>query len=76
VAGCCEQGYELWVSIKCREFLDKARNCRLLKKDPAAWSSSVSLLLTSTLGCGECSGGHGIVYAMNTVSTACLWAGT
>ena len=32
-AGSREQGNEPWDSIKCREFVDKVRNCCLLKKD-------------------------------------------
>jgi len=33
VAGSCEQGKELSVSIKCRKFLDQLKNDKLLKKD-------------------------------------------
>jgi hypothetical protein len=32
-AGSLEHGKEPWDSIKCRELVDKVRNCCLLKKD-------------------------------------------
>jgi len=37
-AGFCECGNEPLCSTKCGEFLDKLRNCLLLKWDSAAWS--------------------------------------
>jgi len=33
VTGCCECGKVFPDSINCGEFLDKLRNCQLLKKD-------------------------------------------
>jgi hypothetical protein len=38
VASCCECGAEPRDSIKCGEFREKLRNCRLFKNDSAPWS--------------------------------------
>jgi len=38
VAGCGEHGDEPLGYIICGEFLDRLRNCQLLKKDLSAWS--------------------------------------
>ena len=38
VAGACECGNEPSGSINCRLFLDKLRNCHLLRKDSIPWS--------------------------------------
>ena len=40
-AGSRERGNETWNSIKCREFVDKVRNCCLLKKDTDPGSEQV-----------------------------------
>lgn len=53
VVGCCEDGDEHSVSIKCGEFLHLPRNCQLLKKDRAPRiqfvSQSVSQLLATMI---------------------------
>jgi len=41
VAGSCEYGNEPSGSIKCGEFFDWLRACRLLKKDFAPWSPGI-----------------------------------
>ena len=38
LAGACERGEEPSVSMKCGEFLDSMKNCKLRRKDCAAWS--------------------------------------
>ena len=38
MAGCCESGNELLVSIVGGEFLEKLRTCQLLNKASALWS--------------------------------------
>jgi hypothetical protein len=38
VVGFCEHGNEPSGSIKGREFIDKLYDCKLSKKDSAAWS--------------------------------------
>jgi hypothetical protein len=42
MADCCECSNELLGTIKCEEFLDKMKNCYILKKNCAAWRRSVS----------------------------------
>jgi len=33
VGGCCECGNETKGSVKCGEFVDKLRDCKLIRKD-------------------------------------------
>jgi hypothetical protein len=40
--GCCENGDEPSISIKCGKFHDQMRKYQLLKKDSASWSLLIS----------------------------------
>jgi hypothetical protein len=49
VTGSCEFGNEPSSSIKCGKFLDQLRTCYILKKDFAAWSNIIAMILGAVL---------------------------